>query len=331
MVRSVALALALVLALVANRASACSCGHGAGPAAFLSYAANRHLPANAKGVLFLSPLRDATTLESGDHSVGYFLPSLPDPLDAAAFSVRDTTTGEPVSVSLRSLGLRPEESWGVKWGLMPFFTLKKPRPGCEFDAYCGQRLFQAGALQQVTKLVSERVGLFRVEPVGGFTPSHTYRFDYGPTKSSVQVIIDATLLETLRDEDGSFAPVGTPARMTLLLPNEMSCTSEGMACVQDLRFTLAPALEPYRDSILFFAESEESGSFAAFAYRPSQCPLPGWGRGAIGAGHEWLQLPLHDAESGRPPRRVRGSWRFLEVDPATHWTEPQPLAARGCD
>jgi hypothetical protein len=109
MVRSVAVA----LVLAASGAWAWRCTHGAQSAGFVSYAKNRHLPANAKGVLFVMPLPTAPTIESGDHSVAYFLRELPPAIDLKAFSAIDTTTGDPLTVTLRSLGLQAEESWGV--------------------------------------------------------------------------------------------------------------------------------------------------------------------------------------------------------------------------
>jgi hypothetical protein len=143
---------------------------------------------------------------------------------------------------------------------MPVLSAENPPQGCEFDAYCGDRLFAAGKLRDVTKTVSERAGLFRVEPVGGFKRGHAYRFEYGPTGASVEVVVDDISIELPLDEAISFGAHGDPTVRPVVLPGNMD-PIEAPVCVQDLRFELPLPLERYRDSNLFFPELQDWEGF----------------------------------------------------------------------
>lgn len=257
---------ALGIFLFGTRALACSCAFGSHDG-FVHDASPKHLPANAKGVLFRqNGYGDTPPLKAS-----------PD-----LFALVDAGTQEKIALTVRPLSPavpRPE-------GLPP-------------------------AKGEV---------LFRLEPKGGFKAGHRYVFQYPKTGQSLEVVIDD-------------AKVATPAGAVFLTADEavrtkMVSIPEGGACsgtvlsrTLAVSYGVAKALEPYRDSLLYFTTyADDVGAPKLWSYQTSACSSVKWGRSDVGLGKDLLYAAcetgpwIRSAIALNRKVRVRGLWGFLELE-----------------
>jgi hypothetical protein len=331
--RFVTAVLCLAVGLFAAPAWPCRCSGLEPQPGFLSSAPGRHLPANAKGVVFLAPLRGAFSVEgvpssaaakSGLKPLVLFVEALPPPPTPANFVATDVTTGTPVKVRLTPLTLGAH----FPWGDLPVFTSKTKRASCRGGNTCESqlgKLYRAGAFTDVTAATVERV-LVRVEPVGGFVAGHTYHFEYTPNRARVEVIIDAAPVETF----AATLELEPPTFGKVTLPTGASCSDRYLAASQVLRLQVSAALEPYLDSLLLFAEHAPSGPKwpVAIRTRESICDELWWGRSVLRAGEERLAL-LCPRDAGVPTELhtvARADWAFLEVDAVMRSTNSREVS-----
>jgi len=319
--RFVTTVLCLAVGLLAAPAWPCRCAFIQPQPGFLSSAPQRHLPANAKGVVFLAPLRDAFSVEGVPSSAAgtsglkpwvLFVEALPSPPRPADFVATDVTTGAPVKVRLTPLALNAH----FPWGDLPVFTSKKKRASCRGGNTCESqlgKLYRAGAFTDVTSATLERV-LVRVEPIGGFVAGHTYHFEYTPNHARVDVVIDEAPLETF----AATLELEPPTFGKVTLPTGASCSEQYLAASQVLRLQVSAGLEPYLDSVLLFAEHAPRGTKWPLAIRTSTsiCDERRWGKSVLRTGEQRLDL-LCPRDSGGPTELqtvARADWAFLEVD-----------------
>ncbi len=241
---------AVVLVLGAKSAWACSCSPASREGFFLGGAQPRHLPADAKGVVFIALRTEKPVVTD--------------------FRVEDVTAKTEVKFAVRVLSIDDGSGWQ----------------------------------------------LVRLEPVGGLVPKHAYVFatrKAEPSTASIEV-------DAQRVGAPDAAQVTLAAKPSAVRPLSVarggSCSGKVEANVQELRFSLPPALEPYRESGLYFTRTAAPESWRP--YRASLCQHPEWGRSGGPTGEDlfFVSCDSHSTLAWE----AQGTWAFPELEDALHQT-----------
>lgn len=313
------------------------------------------LPANAKGSVFLREI--SNSFGTSDSLV---LSASPTPLVSAQFVVRDLGSGKKIPAVLTRLRVEPPGQPDS----IRYFAIKNRRLDACLNRYedsgktCRKllglqqqpaallaKLHASGALTDVTALVHHAYGLFRVAPKGGFIAGHRYRISYDPQLDEdawetefqeIKVKIDkkplnwhslSTQIDLKLD--------GAISMHVIRVPRAVSCSDEKTALVQQLRYVLPPALEPYRDSVRFVRMVRQGhGNFMRW-YRPtSLCS-----RETLGdSGAYFDKVDLHELCDTQNKdvnadhlTAVKIFFGFLEIEDAWHETATLPLRFSASD
>ena len=179
----------------------------------------------------------------------------------------------------------------------------------------------------------EKSLLVRIEPVGGFTPSHTYLVTYNatphPGNSSVKIQIDSEPLAGDLMSSVTLVADGAVETKLLEIPAGGSCDTTVVANTQRLAFNLPPPLQRYRNSLLYFvtAKTAVEKDFSPWRYTSSLCSQPGYGRGELPPGNELIYADCGGRGAGLEAEggtyTVAGKVGFLQVEDS--FRTPAPI------
>lgn len=183
---------------------------------------------------------------------------------------------------------------------------------------------------------SEKQGWARLELENGFQPGARYRFRYLPRHGNwaypdeVRVAIGADTVTT----GGGYAIALAPQalhRMVTAMTGSGSCVEPAPAVVQEFTYTVPPALEPYRELLLY--DASMAVSKPGMTGGPEELPdawrngpsLYAKGNFSLGWGYDDTYNTRNNAivaPCGRqwPRARLGGTVRFPEVDELVHRT-----------
>jgi len=345
--------LALVSMLLPGAALGCFCPpQEAGQFLHLAAATAKHpasvtLPANARGILFLfDDYPDA--LAFGDD--GYSIVSVPIPLSAKQFHIREHGSGR--SLPARLVRLRVEKQMGkqregyflgnaqmqqcskpANAGLTVCRTLEAlghDLPGREQEAPDNKvkRFALEHGLRDISEEVDAAYGLYRVEARDGFKPGKIYQIEYrdGKRRLKAELRMDRRSLAIDGKAMFTVGTDGAATRENLLVARGGSCDIRATLATQPLRLVLPPAYEPYRPQLLYFMQHQllqadrriftPVGRFASFQYLPALCVTIPYGSSFHGNGRE---LAIGDCQSPAP-RQIKAYAGMLEVEDSLHET-----------
>lgn len=311
-------AIALVAALLFdNAAIACSClpSHQSG----FVHAKLTHLPANARGVLFLPPPLALEYLGHDDDGILYS--GEVSPISPSAFSITSDTQPDslPVAFSWPDFEQREEPGMNGRRSYRFAHTADEQQYRRAKKRPSVSTLMHQGKLVDITKLRHEARRLMRVAPVDGFKPGRQYKISYNKKSSGwayakeVQVTIDNAVL-TEADLNFQLQLTGQPRQQMLpLMTGQGSCGRPQPAIVQEFSFTLPDTLQTYSDGVTYFSESRRvpDGKYTEVRYEPSICDERDFGATASGNGKDLIYT---DCDITDGPRTLRGWAGFLEVE-----------------
>lgn len=284
-----------VAAMHPSRAEACSCAYE-GADGFLTGSAEKggqpsavHLPANARGVLFVVPA---------------WAPVPP----ATTFSAFDETSKTMMSVSVRELVVPTP---GPEYDRM---TARDPRCLKSFEP-----ARQSGCELPPRPTRSDHV--LRLEPSSPFVPGHEYTFTAtASSRGTLRVAIDSERLSpddlgrTLLTANGPAATKEVPVWTVV-----GSCSLRSLSVTQEVRFDLPSSLAPYKHLLRHVLLAAPKGrQYRVWEYLPSLCSEIPFGRSAVGPSTDLFLIPcaedpFTDLTAGSD-YLLRGRFGVLEVE-----------------
>ncbi|HEY0060477.1 MAG TPA: hypothetical protein VGC21_00060 [Telluria sp.] len=309
-------------AVLALPVLACSCQR-ADTAGFI-HAQVKHLPANARGALFLPPSQQELVGWPGTGIVLYR--GTLTPVRGASFRI--TVDDKPAALPVELTALDTPRSAEDR-ALRAFQVMGKADAAAlsrQIEAGGLAVLLKAGTLREITAERATALRLMRVGPVGGFQPGHRYTIRYlddGVARwaypREVQHTIDPQPVSTGAAGYGLVAD-GAPLRRLLeLVDYGGSCSSAQPAIVQDFHYVLPATHARYRDAMLYFSASRVARRPASVPrgapwpprYVQSLCGGPTFGLSARPGGEDLIHTSC-DAPSGSAS--VSGAAGLLEVE-----------------
>lgn len=342
---------------VAPLIQACSCIFSGNKSIFIS---GDHLPANARGVLFMSNEAADLYLESaGDHIE--LLRAVPPPLTADAFSITEDGSHKSLKVVVQRLhamdqidSQQPTRYFRLVDPL--YRTCMKERYDGKSEVRCADgkhyveygapvdQLVASGKIQDVSADYDKSDGLFRVGPAGGFEAGKTYviRFKSKSAEQRAarmgpeQITVTIGPSFAISDQDHfTISLRGQPRRQMLELATGGSCSLDYPMIVQNLGYNIPAAYAPYREALRYFTVEQRpsvagnaashEGGYTTAQYRSSVCSQIGFGGSELGAGLELSATSCTDYRQSSPLTRVKGYVGFLEVEDKLHETPVEAI------
>ncbi|MES2014921.1 MAG: hypothetical protein V4484_00385 [Pseudomonadota bacterium] len=309
--------------LLANTALGCSCDVKQ-PAGFI-HAGVAHLPANARGALFLPPTDGQAILARGPGVVLYG--RVPSPVASSAFQIGSNADAAPLAVQLTPLDLSRDAASAPAEAAYRFVRKEDQEA---FDKHPGPvdwtALLASGKLVDISDKVLAATQMLRVAPAGGFVPGYRYTIAYVGAAANWRypaVVVHQIDASPSAGGAGSYSLAldGLPQRRLLARStSDGSCSMNQPAIVQDFHYVVPASLQPYQQAVLMFSEmqAQSAASFSSLGYQAHACESTGFGEAALGGGHDLLDIAC-DVPSGKIA--LRGWAGMLEVEDRLHRTE----------
>lgn len=290
----------------------------------------RHLPANARGVLFLASWYvnaingyDRTPVKEDTATL------TPD-----LFSIKEKETGQMLTPILKYLDVDAQMG------------------NVDHDSKTSVELGGKSKIPDSAPFFLRK--LYRVEPKDGFKPGSNYVVTFRghlwwsqmKYPRHVEVHIDETPMAS-GDHLFLLDLSGKPTRELLTKAGTSMCSYPSASIVQKLSYAIPPAYEGYRDSILFFTQQQfnvndaslsgiTDGRYTPTIYHSSTCESPAYGKSEIGLGKEIAYTDCKVGGDSMSSRNVKGFVGLLEVEDRLHETPPTKIAfgqasGSGCD
>ncbi len=298
-------------------AGACSCSPGA-EIGFI-HADVEHLPANARGALFLQSEGSLTLLhQADDHTFIYSGRQIA--VTPASFSITSDNSRANLRVELSYPDILSDQQAHHR-----HFRFKHDTDEAAFEKnpqrFNSDALIKAGKLTDISAEIRRFKRLVRVGPAGGFKAGQRYTIRYVGTDTAfwnhpamVNHTIDAARVDT---EAGRYALAldGGPRRQLVQTTSRGgSCSSQQAVAGQDFHYTIPETHKPYGAALLYFSQlapAHGGGQAKVLFNRTSGCDRPAFGQTTRAGGHDYVTT---DCTSPGGPIRIKGMAGFLEVD-----------------
>lgn len=332
----------------------------------LKFVSANYLPADAKGVLLMRKTPEDYRQVYIAHQT-IIVASRPPVLSEQSAFILDKTSNRTIPAKIHNIEL--PQIWPQKTGLR-YLMFKEALPLMCFknwerviESVCNPlkelnnapeeiaKRIEQGLLIDISSTMSKSFGLFRIEPIGGFTENHQYVFSLQPEirkfykgdKLDEEEFgkLSAELAANLRDQEREYSfgvskslavkigpAVGMPksadfqikklgqvqARTISLPSGGGSCGEQANLPVQDLAFVIPDSYQAYANSLQYFWQRQSNKlPFHFFQYRSGNCSQSGFNQSELPRGKEMLYKENNSY-------RVRGYAGFLELDDQLHLT-----------